>query len=133
MNESKLSAKVKFGLKSFITVVAILIAVLFVVGILTYVIPAGRYTVYTTDIANKGKPFFEYTTDKSLNKQIVIDSFRLLTEAENTTRLPFYRWLTSPFEALIFGSNSTNMIMIIALLLVLGGTFKVLDSGASVR
>ena len=127
MSESKLSAKVKFGLKSFITVVAILIAVLFVVGILTYVIPAGRYTVYTTDIANKGKPFFEYTTDKSLNKQIVIDSFRLLTEAENTTRLPFYRWLTSPFEALIFGSNSTNMIMIIALLLVLGGTFKVLE------
>ena len=127
MSDSKLSAKVKFGLKSFITVVAILIAVLFVVGILTYVIPAGRYTVYTTDIANKGKPFFEYTTDKSLNKQIVIDSFRLLTEAENTTRLPFYRWLTSPFEALIFGSNSTNMIMIIALLLVLGGTFKVLE------
>ena len=127
MNESKLSAKVKFGLKSFITVVTILIAVLFVVGILTYVIPAGRYTVYTTDIANKGKPFFEYTTDKSLNKQIVIDSFRLLTEAENTTRLPFYRWLTSPFEALIFGSNNTNMIMIIALLLVLGGTFKVLE------
>jgi len=122
-----LNVKVKFGLKSFITVVAILIVVLFVVGILTYVIPAGRYTIYTTDISKQGLPFFEYTTDATLNKQIVIDSFKLLTEAENSSRLPFYRWLTSPFEALIFGSNSSNMIMIIALLLVLGGTFKVLE------
>ncbi len=122
-----LNVKVKFGLKSFITVVAILIAVLFIVGILTYVIPAGKYAIYTTDISKKGLPFFEYTTDASLNKQIVLDSFRHLTEVENSSRLPFYRWLTSPFEALIFGSNSSNMIMIIALLLVLGGTFKVLE------
>lgn len=127
MGKQNIDVKVKFGLKSFITVVAILIGVLFVVGILTYVIPAGRYTIYTTDISKKGLPFFEYTTDQALNKQIVIDSFRHLTEAENSSRLPFYRWLTSPFEALIFGSNSTNMIMIIALLLVLGGTFKVLE------
>ncbi|MBQ4099152.1 MAG: hypothetical protein IJC87_03390 [Clostridia bacterium] len=122
-----LNVKVKFGLKSFITVVAILIAVLFIVGILTYVIPAGKYAIYTTDISKKGLPFFEYTTDASLNKQIVLNSFRHLTEVENSSRLPFYRWLTSPFEALIFGSNSSNMIMIIALLLVLGGTFKVLE------
>ncbi len=122
-----LNVKVKFGLKSFITVVAILIAVLFIVGILTYVIPAGKYAIYTTDISKKGLPFFEYTTDASLNKQIVLDSFRHLNEVENSSRLPFYRWLTSPFEALIFGSNSSNMIMIIALLLVLGGTFKVLE------
>ena len=124
---TELDVKVKFGLKSFIAVVAILVAVLFVVGILTFVIPAGRYTIYTTDISKMGQPFFEYTTDPSLNKQIVMDSFRLLTEAENTSRLSVLRWLTSPFEALLFGSNSANMIMIIALLLVLGGTFKVLE------
>ena len=124
---SQLDVKIKFGLKSFITVVAILIGVLIFVGVLTYVIPAGRYTIYTTDVANKGLPFYEFTTDKSLNKQIVIDSFRQLASGENTTRLPVYRWLTAPFEALILGSNSSNMIMIIALLLVLGGTFKVLE------
>ena len=128
MDKSKeLDVKVKFGLKSFIAVVAILVAVLVVVGVLTYVIPAGRYTIYTTDITKMGQPFFEYTTDASLNKQIVMDSFRLLTSEENVSRLPFYRWLTSPFEALLFGSNNANMIMIIALLLVLGGTFKVLE------
>ena len=124
---TELDVKVKFGLKSFITVVAILIAVLFVVGGLTYIIPAGRYTIYTTDASKIGEAFYEYTTDASLNKQIVLDSFRYLASEENLTRLPFYRWLTSPFEALIFGSNSSNMIMIIALLLVLGGTFKVLE------
>ena len=124
---AKLDVKVKIGLKSFITVIAILVAVLLFVGVLTFVIPAGRYTIYTTDITKMGQPFFEYTTDSALNKQIVIDSYRVLLDGENTTRLPVYRWLIAPIEALFLGSNSSNMIMIIALLLVLGGTFKVLE------
>jgi len=128
MNKStELDVKVKFGLKSFIAVVAILLAVLVVVGVLTFVIPAGRYTIYTTDEAKAELPFYQFTTDEALNKQIVIDSYRELTAQENASRLPILRWLTSPFEALILGSNSANMIMIIALLLVLGGTFKVLE------
>lgn len=128
MNKStQIDVKVKFGLKSFITVVAILLAVLIFVGVLTFVIPAGRYTIYTTDASLAEQPFYRYTEDTSQNKQIVIDSYRELTEEENTSRLPVWRWFTSPVEALLFGSNSTNMIMIIALLLVLGGTFKVLE------
>ena len=128
MNKSiELNAKVKFGLKSFITVVVILLAVLIAVGVLTFVIPAGRYTIYTTDAALAEQPFYQYTQDESLNKQIVIDSYRELTEEENATRLPVIRWFTSPIETLLFGSNSSNMLMIIALLLVLGGTFKVLE------
>ena len=128
MNKSeKLNVKVKIGLKSFITVISILLVVLIVVGVLTYIIPAGKYTIYTSDASKIEEPFYEYTEDESLNKQIVIDSYRELTDDENTTRIPFYRWLTSPIEALFLGSNSANMIMIIALLLVLGGTFKVLE------
>ena len=128
MNKStELNVKVKFGLRSFITVVAILLAVLIAVGVLTFVIPAGRYTIYTTDESRADQPFYQYTADEALNKQIVIDSYRELTEDENASRLPVLRWFTAPVEALLFGSNSTNMIMIIALLLVLGGTFKVLE------
>ena len=128
MNNSKeLNVKVKFGLKSFITVVAILLTVLIAVGILTFVIPAGRYTIYTTDKALADQPFYQYTDDKSLNKQIVIDSYRELTDEENTSSLPVIRWFTAPVESLFLGSNSSNMLMIIALLLVLGGTFKVLE------
>ena len=127
-----LDVKMKFGLKSFITVVAILLAVLVFVGVLTYVIPAGRYTVYTNDKDKIGEPFYEYTDNKSLKNQIVVDAngefvYSELSEEQNTSRLPFYRWIIAPFEALIIGSNSSNMIMIIALLLVLGGTFKVLE------
>ena len=129
MNKTdKLNVKVKIGLKSFITVIAILLVVLITVGILTYAIPAGKYTIYTTDESKIGQPFYQYTTDESLNKQIVIDSYRELTDGENTSRIPIYRWLLSPVEALFLGSNSSNMIMIIALLLVLGGTFKVLEN-----
>ena len=124
----KLNVKVKIGLRSFITVISILVLVLIAVGVLTYVIPAGKYTIYTTDQSKIGQPFYQYTTDQSLNKQIVINSYRELTIGENTTRVPFYRWLTSPIEALFLGSNSANMIMIIVLLLVLGGTFKVLEN-----
>ena len=129
MSDTKeLDVKVKFGLKSFIAVVAILLSVLVFVGVLTFVIPAGRYTIYTTDETKIGQPFYEYTEDESLNKQIVIDSYRELSDEENSSRLPIIRWFTSPVEALFLGSNSSNMIMIIALLLVLGGTFKVLEA-----
>lgn len=125
-HSTEMDVKVKFGLRSFIAVVAILLAVLIAVGVLCYIIPAGRYTVYTTDPDKAELPFYQYTTDQALNKQIVPDSYRELLPEENTTRLPAWRWFTAPVEAL-FGSNSSNIIMIIALLLVLGGTFKVLE------
>ena len=124
---TELNVKVKFGLKSFITVVIILLAVLMAVGVLTFVIPAGRYTIYTTDASQAEQPFYQYTDDESLNKQIVIDSYRELADDENDSRLPVLRWFTAPIESLFLGSNSSNMLMIIALLLVLGGTFKVLE------
>lgn len=126
-NKKEMDVKMKFGLKSFIIVIAILVAVLILVGILTFLIPAGRYTIYTTDASKIGLPFYQYTTDPSLNKQIVIDSFRHLTIEENVSRLPIIRWFIAPIEAFIFGNNNANMIMIIVLLLVLGGTFKVLE------
>ena len=63
---TELDAKMKFGLKSFITVVCILLAVMIFVGVLTYLIPAGRYTVYTNDESKKDEPFYEYTDDTSI-------------------------------------------------------------------
>ena len=74
-------------------------------GILTFVIPAGSYL---TDI----------------NGTIIPDSFSFI---QSTTTLPVWRWFTAPVEALLFGAGNFNIIQIIAVLLVLGGTFKVLD------
>ena len=105
MENKQLNKEVKFGLKSFITICSILIAVVIAVGILTYVIPAGTY---------------QY--DK--NGTIIPNSFTLLEEG---SRLPAYRWISAPVEALIIGEGNFNIIQIIAVLLILGGSFKVLD------
>lgn len=96
---------VKFGLKSFLTVVGILLAVIIAVGILTFVIPAGEF-------------------DLDISGKIVFGSYH---EVSATERLPVWRWFTAPFEALIVGQGNMSIIQVIALLLILGGTFKVLQ------
>ena len=109
MENKQLNSEVKFGLKSFLSTCAILLAVMIFVGILTYVIPAGSYQT-------------------SADGKIIPDSFALL---EQQTRLPVYRWFTAPVEALLFGEGNFNIIQIIAVLLVLAGSFKVLDLSGS--
>ena len=104
-NEKELNSDLKFGLKNFITVCSILLGVMVCVGILTFVIPSGQYEM---DGDNK----------------VIPDTFSFIT---STTRLPVWRWFTAPVEALLFSDGSFNIIQIIAVLLVLGGTFKVLD------
>ena len=103
--EKELNSDLKFGLKSFITICAILFAIMVFVGILTFIVPAGKYL-----------------TDE--NGNIIPDSFTFI---KSTTTLPVWRWITAPIEALLFGEGKFNIIQIIAVLLVLGGTFKVLD------
>lgn len=96
---------IKFGVKSFVTVCAILLSIMIFVGILTFVIPAGQYLV-------------------DADGNIIPDSFTFI---ESETRLPIFRWFTAPIEALVIGQGNINIIQIIAVLLALGGTFKVLD------
>ncbi len=105
METKQLNKDIKFGLKSFIAICAILVAVNVFVGVLTYVIPAGAY-----QLDEGGK--------------VIPGSFSLI---ESETTLPVYRWITAPVEALLFGSGNFSIIQIIAVLLVLGGSFKVLD------
>jgi uncharacterized ion transporter superfamily protein YfcC len=104
-NEKEINSDLKFGLKSFITICIILFSIMVFVGILTFIVPAGKYII-------------------DENGKVVPDSFSFI---ESTTTLPVWRWVTAPFEALLFGEGNFNIIQIIAVLLVLGGTFKVLD------
>lgn len=100
---------IKIGLKSFLKTIGLLYAILVIVGILTYIIPAGSYKL---DEAGK----------------IIEGSFEFIT---STKRLPWYRWPTAPIEGAIFGDGNMNMFQIFAMILLLGGCFKVLeDSGA---
>ena len=105
MENKELNSDLKIGLKSFITICAILLAIIVFVGILTFVIPAGRYLF-------------------DANDEIIPNSFEFI---KSQTRLPVWRWFTAPIESLIIGEGNINVIQIIAVLLVLGGTFKVLD------
>ncbi len=104
-NEKELNSDLKFGLKNFITVCSILLGIMILVGILTFIIPAGSY-----QLDEDGKA--------------IADTFHFI---ESTTTLPVWRWFTAPIEALLFGEGNFNILQIIAVLLVLGGTFKVLD------
>ena len=108
MEEQK---SLNIGVKNFIKIVALLYVIVFAVGILTYVIPAGQYG---------------FTADG----EIIPDSFTYIT---STTRLPWYRWLTAPFESAIFGAGNLNMFQVIAIILLLGGCFKVLEVSGGIN
>lgn len=110
MSEDKISGKgMKIDVKSIVKVVGLLYVILIIVGILTYVLPAGRYE---TTIGSTGKT------------AVVPGTFEFI---ESETRIPWYRWLTAPFETLFLDSSLMTMYQIIAMLLLLGGCFKVLD------
>ena len=104
--EKELNSDLKFGFKSFITICSILLGIMIFVGILTFIVPAGQYLI-----------------DEKTGK-VIPNSFSFI---ESKTTLPVWRWFTAPIEALLFGSGNFNIVQIIAVLLVLGGTFKVLD------
>ncbi len=102
---------IKINVKNFLKIVGLLYAVLIIVGVLTYVIPAGRYAIKD-------------------NGEIIPNSFEFIS---STTRLPWYRWLTAPFEGAIFGDGNFQMFQIIAIILLLGGCFKVLEQSGAIN
>ncbi len=102
----------KINVKNFLKITILLYAVLIIVGVLTYVLPAGQYTVLE-------------------NGEILPGSF---TEIDNSSsRLPWYRWLTAPFEGVILGEGNLQIFQIIAIILLLGGCFKVLEKSGAIN
>ena len=144
VNDGK--TKVQIGAKSFILMVCILLAVVIAAGVLTFVIPAGKYYryEYTEDATLVGTKddtkFVVYTDDVDKKGQVVPDSYTILQDGSKT-RLPVWRWITAPFESIVLGNTdkpfpgsiNVNEISIIALLLVLGGTFKVLEESGGLE
>lgn len=106
MNDKK--NDIKIDIWGIVKVVGLLYIILIIVGILTYILPSGEYEI--------------------ANGEIVPGTFHYL---ETSTRIPFYRWLTLPIETLIFDSGNATIFQIIAMILLLGSCFKVLEeSGA---
>lgn len=102
------SGNLKIGTKSFLSTVAILIALMIFAGFLTQILPQGSYERVLNDNGY----------------EIVVEGSYTL--AENAEKLPVWRWFTAPFE--LFGdSQSLTAIVIIVFIILVGGTFSILE------
>jgi len=108
--EQKAGAQI--GKRAFIQSLVILFVLMMVAGILTLIIPAGRYTRL------------------EVNGRETIDpaSFQLIDHPD----YPIWRWFIAPFEVL--GSSSgLTVIVIIVVLFFAGGAFAVMDKTGTLR
>ena len=95
------------SVKSFITAIAVIFALMVVAYILTLVIPGGSYARIP-----------------DINGNLVIDTAGGFSTVDGG--IPFWKWLLSPI--LVLGSSgSGTLIAVIAFLLVIGGIFTSLD------
>lgn len=97
------------NLRSFIVVVCLLTGILILAGILTAVIPQGKY---------------QYTADGT----IIPDTY---TQGV-VQGIAFWRVLTAPFRVYV-GSDALNIIMISVFLLVMSGVFNVMEKTGGVK
>ncbi len=108
MEKSKNEAQgIKIGLKTFITSVAILIALIIISGILTRLVPQGAYQ----------------RTIEGGRELILPNSFQFV----NNTPYPLWHMLTAPIEVL-FSADGPMIITIILFIFAIGGSFSILDN-----
>ena len=99
----------KISKKAFLNVLYILLGLIVVAGIITLIIPAGNY-------------------DRDTSGRIIDGTYHLISDVN----YPIWRWILAPFE--IFGSSDAISILMIGLfLLILGGTFTVMDQTGGIR
>lgn len=96
--------------KSFISVVTILLVLMIFAGVMTLVIPQGSYA-------------------RDVSGGIIPDSFVFV---DDPISYPFWRWFVAPFT-LLLSSDALNVVMISVFLLILGGTFSLMDKTGGIR
>ncbi|AJC74897.1 hypothetical protein AJ81_09185 [Pseudothermotoga hypogea DSM 11164 = NBRC 106472] len=101
-----------FQKKIFISSFLILLSLVLLSGILTRVLPMGRFERYVVD----GRVVIDF------------DSYRRI-EAE---RLPIYRWFSAPIEVL-FSSDGPRILALLILLLIVGGSFSLLHESVALK
>lgn len=95
--------------KAFINVLLILIGLIILAGIMTLMIPAGSF-------------------DRDGQGQIIDGTYHLIGDVN----YPIWRWFLSPFEVLA-SSDAISVVMIGLFLLILGGTFTLMDETGGIR
>lgn len=99
--------EMKLNRKTFFQSAGILIILILLSGILTRFIPPGQFERVTKNGITLIKP----------------GSFHFLP---NSTQFPIYRWFTAPFE-LFISKDAVTVFVIIAFILIIGGSFAILD------
>lgn len=97
---------IKIGKRTFISAVVILGCLILAAGVLTHLIPAG-----------------EFRRELVEGREIVVPGTFEFIEAPG---YPLWRWLSAPFEVL-WGPDSLMIITIILFIMIIGGSFAVLD------
>lgn len=105
-------AGARIGRRAFLSAGLILLVLMIAAGILTRVVPAGTYDRVIQDGHEVLDPA----------------SFRFTQGAP----LPVWRWFTAPIEVL-WSSDAVTVITIILFILLVGGSFAVLDQAGVVR
>ncbi|MBN1890081.1 MAG: hypothetical protein JW850_18940 [Thermoflexales bacterium] len=108
--EQKAGAQI--STKTFVQSLLILFAFMIAAGILTRLVPAGQYT----RIEQAGRELIDP------------QSFQAVTRPH----YPVWRWFTAPLEVL-WGADGVTIIVIIIFLLMVGGSFAVLDKSGILK
>lgn len=113
-NDKNAKGGLHVSTRSFLTTVAILVALMVLAGVLTRVLPQGQYA---------------RTLDANGNEIVLEGSYVLTPDAE---RLPVWRWFTAPIE-MLGDAQALTAIVIIVFILLVGGAFSVLDRAGVFR
>lgn len=105
--KSKSKGGLDISVKSFITAIAVIFALMVLAYLLTFIIPSGEYARTVNEAG-----------------QSIIDMNAGFNYVEGN--LPLWKWLLSPILVLA-GSGSGTLIAVIIFLLVIGGAFNCLD------
>jgi len=110
--EHKQDGGINISAKAFLTTVGILLVLMLGAGILTYVVPAGSYTHVVENGVDRVQP----------------GSFAYRDRPD----YPAWRWLTAPLEVL-WSPGNLQVITIIVLLVLIGGSFTVLEKSGILK
>jgi len=105
--KSKSKGGLDISVKSFITAIAVIFALMVLAYLLTFIIPSGEYARTVNEAG-----------------QSIIDMNAGFNYVEGN--LPLWKWVLSPILVLA-GSGSGTLIAVIIFLLVIGGAFNCLD------
>ncbi len=114
------SQGLKIDRKTIITITSLLLAIMVFAGILTQIVPRGEYVRYESG-ENEGKIVCDI--ENGIEPEFV---------ADNDYKMPFWKVFTSVIE--VFGSeNAMTGIAIILFIVLIGGTFLVLDKSGVLK